>query len=283
MEGRLWGIVLSVLPAAAAAGRSRFVFSTRDIVKVVLWAVLHDRPQAWACNPASWPAELRPRNLPDPSTLSRRKRRDDVVGLVREMLEKSAILLGPPTRDAVIDSRPMVVGGASKDPTARPGRAVGGFGRGYRAHMLVDAAGVVRGLLVRPMSVNDRIVARPLLAHAPGPIQRVFGDSNFDSVTLHRIAGERGLRLYTGVRGGRVGRRADPRRLRLLKVLGTEAGRRAMAGRDRIERVFGRMSSIACGLKPLPAWVRGMERVTLWINAKVLLYHVYLLNLRAAA
>ena len=38
------------------------------------------------------------------------------------------------------------------------------------------------------------------------------------------------------------------------------------------------MSNIACGLKPLPAWVRSLQRVTLWIHAKVLIYHAYLLT-----
>lgn len=282
MEGRLFAIVLSLLPAAHA-GKSRFAFDTRTIMAVLLWAVLHDRPQAWACDRANWPDALRPRHLPDPSTLSRRKRRDDLLTRVRELVDSSANLLGPAEGDGILDSRPAVVGGASKDPTARAGRGVGGFARGYRAHTLSDMHGVVRGLEVRPMNVGDRIVARPLLAHAPAGIRRVFADGNYDSVPLHRIAAERGIRFYAPIRGGRVGRRKDPRRLRVLAVLGTRIGKLAMAGRDRIERDFGRMSNIACGFKGLPAWVRGMERVTLWINAKVLFYHVYLLAVRSDA
>jgi len=279
MEGRLWIIVLTLLPAPNS-GRSRFFYDRRTILMVLLWAVLHDRPQSWACDPANWPDALRPPALPDPSTLSRRKRRDDVHEELVQAQDAIRGRLGEATRDAAIDSRPVVVGGGSKDRMARAGRAVGGFARGYRAHMLVDAAGIVRGLAVRPMSVNERIVARPLLAHAPRPIQRVVADANYDSVALHRIAAQRGVRFYTGIRLGRVGRRQNPRRVRLQQLSRTEVGKKAFAKRDAIERVFGRMSNIACGLKALPAWVRGFDRAAFWIEAKVLIYHAYLLDIR---
>jgi len=279
MEGRLWKILLAVLPESEA-GKSRFTYDRRTVLMTLLWAVLHDRPQSWACDPDNWPAALRPRSLPHPSTLSRRKRRDDVLGRLREVHRAVLDRVGPATRDGVIDSRPSVVGGATKDPTAHNGRAVGGNACGYRAHMIIDANGLVHGVAVRPMNISEKIVARLLIASAPAPIQRIIGDTNYDSVPLHRIASEHGVRLYTGIRENRVGRRQHPRRVRLLRLLQTEPGRRAMAARDGIERAFGRMSNIACGLKPLPPWVRGFDRVCFWIEAKVLIYNAYLLDQR---
>lgn len=277
MESRLWSIVLQQLPPHDR-DRGPFVYDTRTVLVVTLWAVLHDRPFGWACRPESWPERLRPRDLPDPSTLSRRRRRPEIIAGIQRALRRLGDRLAPCSRDGAIDSRPMVVGGASKDADAPAGRGVGGFSRGYRAHMLVDRAGVVRGLRVTPINVNERVPARELLADAPDAMQRVVGDANYDSVPLHGIARSHGRRLYTPIRSGRVGRRADPRRLLLLRLLASKPGRAALHARDGIERAFARMSNFACGLKPLPAWVRGIERVTLWIHAKVAIYHAYLLT-----
>ncbi len=275
MEGRVWNIVLQQLPEPST-NRSRFVYDRRTILMVLLWAALHDRTQKWSCDPEHWPTRLRPRHLPDPSTLCRRIRSDGVLEEFSRILMALGQRVGPPTRDAAIDSRPLVVGGASKDSQATAGRGVGGFSRGYRAHMLVDRLGVVRGLLTRPINVNDRVPARELLGRAAGPIRRIVGDANYDSVQLHKIAGRVGKRFYTPIRGNHVGRRADPRRIQLLKLWQTRVGRETLKARDGIERVFARMSNLAFGLKPLPGWVRGLRRVDLWIHAKIIFYHAYL-------
>jgi hypothetical protein len=44
--------------------------STGEIVVVYFWCVLHDRPMAWGVDPANWPADLRPVDLPTQPTLS---------------------------------------------------------------------------------------------------------------------------------------------------------------------------------------------------------------------
>ena len=170
MENRLWSIVLDELPPRDA-GPSRFVYDTRAVLLVTLWSVLHDRPFGWACRPEHWPDTLRPRDLPDPSTLSRRRRRPEILAWVERVSRRLAERCAPCSTDAAIDSRPMVVGGASKDPDAPAGRGVGGFSRGYRAHMLIDRAGVVRGLRVASINVNERLPARELIAEAPQPLR----------------------------------------------------------------------------------------------------------------
>lgn len=274
MEGRLWEIVLALLPQPQAE-RGRFVYDNRLILTVLLWAVIHDRPQRWACQRSNWPASLAPRWLPDPSTLCRRRQSPQVAALLESVQRRARELLGPPARDAAIDSRPVVVGGASKDRDARSGRAVGGFGKGYRAHMLADARGVVRALSLQTLNVNDRKAARGLIAACPQQTTRIVGDGNYDSCPLHRLAGSLGKRLYAPTRGDRVGRRRQRERVKMQRLFARRAGRALLRARAGIERVFAWMSNTCCGLKPLPGWVRGAARVGFWIEAKVLFYHAY--------
>lgn len=72
MEDCLWEIVVLGLPESEPAGRQRY--SDREILLVLLWVVLHDRPVAWACDAGCWPTRRRLRRLPHASTVSRRAR-----------------------------------------------------------------------------------------------------------------------------------------------------------------------------------------------------------------
>lgn len=275
MEGRLWRIVLDHLPPPGT-GPHGCQFDDRTIVMLVVWSVLHDRPFGWSCLRESWPESIRPRNLPDPSTLCRRRRLPAIAGLLKDMMDSIGSRFAECRADAAVDSRPVLVGGATKDPQAASGRGAGGFARGYRAHMLVDRAGVVRVLRLCPINVSEKVVARELIHAAPAQVRRIVGDGNYDSMVLHGCAAEAGMRLYTPLRQNRVGKRRQKPRLRLLRLWSTPVGKRALKARDGIERVFGRMSGFACGLKPIPPWVRGVERVTQWVTAKIAIYHAYL-------
>ena len=74
MEGHVWCMVEALL--SFVEGRpSRCRYGDREILRVILWAVLHDRPMVWACRPEHWPNRWRPEVLPDPSTISRRWKR----------------------------------------------------------------------------------------------------------------------------------------------------------------------------------------------------------------
>lgn len=269
---------LRALIAQLPNRRDRVVFDTHTILLIGYWAILRDRPFSWACEPCHWPDELRPRHLPDQSTLSRRWRSPELREAQAALHQRIIARFGPLERTAAIDGRPLVVGGASKDPDAKAGRAVGGFARGYKLHaMMTLRAGVVAAWEVRPMNEAEPIQAVPLMDKAPPEIQRVVGDKIFDSMRLHRAARASNRRLYTKLREDRVGRRQQPERLRLLHLLKTRAGRALIHARDQIERHFGRMSNLAFGLKPLPAWVRRLHRARSWIMGKIDLYHVYLL------
>lgn len=276
MEDRVWRTVCHLIEAIPQEP-GRYAYGLGLIVKVGLWAILHDRPFCWACQLANWPPHLRPSHLPDQSTLSRRWR-SKPVKLALERLHRTLIsLAGPLGRYAAIDGRPLPVGGASQDKDARGGRCVRGMGRGYKLYAMVNTAGLVACFAVRPMNQAEQTVARSLLTLAPRELTRVVGDLIYDSVPLHRVAESTGRRLYTAVRQGRVGRRRQPRRLQLLRLCRTCVGRRLLRSRDVVERAFARMSSVGFGLKGLPPWARRRHRVTAWVSGKILFYNTYVL------
>lgn len=260
----------------------RFAHPTRTILRVGLWAILHDRPFCWACVASNWPGHLRPRGLPHQSTLSRRWRRSEVQRTLAALHRLVLKALGPMGRYAAVDGRPLPVGGASQDRDARAGRAVRGLGRGYKLHALVTGAGMIACFIITPMNRAEQTVARALLRRAPAELARIVGDTIFDSVPLHRVAAATGRRLYTRLRQGRVGLRRQPERLRVRRVLSTRAGARLLRSRDVVERTFARMSNVGLGFKGLPPWARGLHRATTWVSGKILLFHLYLVTRRTA-
>jgi len=275
MEDQVWSKVLEWLPEDKTASK-RFRFSDRAILMVVVWAILHDRPMCWACRGEHWPEAQRPERLPHPSTVSRRGRRPELRAQMLEIHRQVVGQLSPGRRYGALDGRSLLVGGSSKDPEARAGRAVGGLGRGYKLHSLVDGQRFFVCWEVQPLNVAEPTVGRRLLAAAPAWLSRIVADGNYDSMKLHAVAAESGRRLYTPVRQNRVGRRRQPRRLQLWRLWQRPVGQRLLASRDEIERTFGHSSNLGFGFKGLPAWVRRQHRVERWMWGKVLLYHAYL-------
>lgn len=276
MEDRVWLMVSWMIELVPATSK-RCLYDTQTILKVGLFAVLRDRPFCWACEPQNWPEHLRPPQLPNQSTLSRRWRSKEITAALKDLHALCRRLLGSRGRYAKLDARPLVIGGAGKDPDARAGRAVGGMGRGYKLYAMVDAAGVVASFRIRPMNEAEPLVAQELMQEAPGHLTRIVGDTIYDSVALHRTAKKFRRRLYSPLRENRVGKRQQPERLRVLRVIRTKVGRKLLHWRDQIERDFGRMSNLGFGLKGLPPWVRRIHRVTAWVSGKILLYHAYLI------
>lgn len=281
MEGQVWRIVESLLHGAQPASR-KFRFSHGEILRVVLWAVLHDRPMRWACRPEHWPGTCRPACLPHPSTISRRWRTAALREEADRLQTKAIRCLGGGGRYVAIDGRPLVVGGCSKDPDARVGRGARGMARGYKMYAAVDARQIIVAYQIHPMSMAEQTVALSLLTQLPAEAIRVVGDKIYDSMKLHRVATACGLRLYTPLREDRVGRRQQPRRLQLLRLLERDVGRRLMRWRTGIERTFGNNTAVSFGFKGLPAWARRSHRVDRWMWGKTLLHHAWLIEKRAA-
>ncbi len=73
MEGQVWTVIERLLLCVEGQPR-RCHSSDREILRVILWAVLFDRPIVWACQPEHWWEGLCPQSIPDPSTVSRRWR-----------------------------------------------------------------------------------------------------------------------------------------------------------------------------------------------------------------
>ena len=277
MEGHVWAKVEALL--GGVEGRPRgCVYSDREILRVVVWAVMHDRPVSWSCQPEAWPESLRPTPLPDASTISRRWRRPEMGVQARRVHEASVRQLGGASRYAAIDGRPLLVGGCSKDPEARSGRAAGGIGKGYKMHTVIDRRHAILTYLIRPLNEAEPKVARDLLPQVPPGVTRIVGDGFYDSMKLHQTAEAGRRKLYTPLRENRVGRRQQPQRLRLLRLWQRSAGRKLLKSRDEIERTFGQTSTISFGFKGLPAWARRSHRVFRWMWGKNLLHHAWLLT-----
>jgi hypothetical protein len=275
MEGRIWEIVRRLLSSVQEV-LSRDRYSTREILAVGLWAVLHDRPFCWACAAENWPPERRPRFLPSPSTLSRRWR-SERLAVRADDIHRAAVALLPVEHDAAIDGKPLIVSDVSQDWQAKNGRGTRGFARGYKLHAVVGYGGAVVAFEVRPLNENERRPAARLLPHLPRTIRRIAADGNYDSSQLHRVLEGTGVRLYTPILNDYASPRTHPRRRLLLRLMRCAVGRRLKHNRDRIERSFARLCNVGFGLKGLPSWARGLHRVRRWIWGKILLYHAWLL------
>jgi len=281
MEGQVWVIVEELL--STVEGRpARCRHSDGDILRVSLWAILHDRPMSWACREENWPTKLRPARLPDDSTVSRRWKRWELRHKA-EALHQLGMYRFASSRYAIIDGRPLPVGGCTKDPDARAGRSAGGMGIGYKMHALVNLKHVILSYEIRPMNEAETTVALRLIERMPASIARLLGDGGYDSMNLHRRLESVGKKLYAPIRQGRVGRRQQPRRLQLLRLWQRPIGRKLEQARDEVERTFGQESNVAFGFKGLPPWARRSRRVYRWMWGKNLLHNVWLLTKTTAA
>jgi hypothetical protein len=106
----------------------------------------------------------------------------------------------------------------------------------------------------------------------------VLGDKSYDNNFLHKAMTACGLQLVAerkrpGTGLGHCEQSAG--RLRSMALLQQEFGQALLACRNSIERNFGWLTNHAGGLAPLPAWVRRIWRVTLWVQAKMISHCLY--------
>ena len=254
----------------------RAKFSDAQILSTYFWSVLHDRPVYWACKKRNWPIYYRRRPLPTESTMSRRLRTKQIQLSLRE-LEQT--LKGKFTRSTCrfIDAKPLSIGGCSKDKHSRFGRGAGCINRGYKLYAVSDLRQGFVHWEVRPMNQNEAKVATDLIMS----LDRggyLIGDSAYDSNRLYDIASESNIQLVACHRnkGKSLGhRRNSPHRIRSRELLTRPFGQSLIRGRTSIERMFGNLVSFAGGLKPLPHWVRTLPQVQLWVQAKMILFHLW--------
>jgi hypothetical protein len=275
MERELWPSLYRLLRGVAKDFHQKYVqMQPWVLVAVMLWAALHDRPVSWACQPRHWSTTtLRPWRLPSPSTVSRRI--DGVaVGLLWRALEQRLRDGGNPALVAFVDGKPLPIGGNGKDPDARFGRGAGCVAKGYKLHTVWSNRALPEAREVTPLNVGEKGVAEQLIGRlADGGY--LLADGNYDASYLYDAAFARGYQLVAPCREAKApgcGKHyQSPHRLRGLAILRGDFGKALFRARTAIERSFGNATSFGGGLGPLPAWVRGRERVRTWVWAKLLI------------
>jgi hypothetical protein len=274
MERELWPRLYHIVMEVGQTIRLTDVsVQPHIIVLVFLWAALHDRPVCWACDERNWSGTtLRPWTLPSPSTMSRRLRRVDTAMLMRALVRR-VHQKGDPGLVAVIDAKPLPVGGASQDPEVRCGRGAGMLAKGYKFYAIWGGRPAPETYRVYPMNVSESKVAEEMIPQLTGG-GYLLGDGEYDANPVFDAAGAAGYQLLAPRKdpGAGLGHRyQSPCRLRCIGLMASAFGRAIYGLRRRIERTFGNLTSFGCGLSPLPAWVRHLDRVWLWVSAKLLI------------
>jgi len=274
MERELWPLLYRTVREVSADFHQKYVQIPGWVVLLtMLWAALHDRPVSWACRKEHWSTtRLRPSHLPSQPTMSRRV---DGVGLgllwhaVEHRLRESSAT--NPALVAFLDGKPLTVGGATKDPDARYGRAAGAMAKGYKLHTVWSTRALPEAWEVTPMNTGESTVARGLIPQlASGGY--LLADGNYDSNALFDLAWQQGYQLVAPLPKGQPGHQyQSPLRLRSIALMKSVFGRRLYRLRITIEEAYGNATSFAGGLAPLPAWVRGLARVRTWLWAKLLI------------
>lgn len=280
MEAELWKQVYELL-TKIAKGKTikRATYTDSDIVSTYMWAVINDRPVYWACKKSSWPIYYRRRPLPNPSTMTRRLRTLQIQRLLRKT-EHHLVNLFPRSVCRWIDAKPLPIGGCSKDKQSAFGHAAACIAKGYKFYAIADKNQGFVCWTVKSMNHNEPKVAAELISQIDHGGYLV-GDTAYDSTKLYDLASIKSIQLVAAQRckGKSLGhRRHNPYRIRSIELLDRPFGQSLLTGRISIERMFGNLTSFPCGLKPLPHWVRTLFRVQMWMQAKIILYHLWRLN-----
>jgi hypothetical protein len=283
MEGELWdGLYSLVMAEASRRGRRpRVQHSDARIVLVFLWAALHDRPVSWACDRRHWPAEHR-WPLPSAPTMSRRMRSVGTLLLLEGLLQSLRSSESGLCRR--MDSKPLPVGGFSKARDARRGHATGGMAKGYKLYCVWGRGPTPDLWRIDPLNRPDAAIAGELIPRLEGT-GYLLADAVHEGNPLAQQAGALGFQLVSPRRKPGRGLGHHPCgswRLRSIEL--TEGpspfGRSLCRDRGLIEREYGHLTSFACGLHPLPAWVRRPHRVAAWVAAKLLINAMRILRKR---
>ncbi len=263
--------------------------ATASVVRTYLWAVLHDRPIAWACDPRAWDRRTRPATLPSQSTMSRRLRTaaatDFLTRLGRRLRGEVG---GALTLLKCIDGRPLTVARHSTDAHATLGHAHGRSARGYKRH-LIDAGGPMpEAFAVTPLNVGEKATARQLIPRLTGA-GYLLGDTNYHATDLFELADHHGHQLIAPRQRPHTGlghRRQSRLRLDCIDRLEQAPPINRFATdllrqRNQVETCFANLASFFAGLSQLPPWVRGLRRVQTYIHAKLLINAARIRELRA--
>lgn len=284
MEQTQWRLITDVIRRVCRSFGTapRCKFSDTLILKLYYWAVKHDRPAAWAADPLHFNRLFCPRRCPSVSQLNRRIASDRFAE-INECVMK--LLAQTDAKQSIcLDGRALVVSPVSQDRDARRGHIPGGMGKGYKLHAAVAGDGKIAGFTVLPLNRHEMPVARELIETGDllttGTL--VLADGNYDAHVLHKQIDRSGGRLVCRLRGrGRhpvTRKQMGQARRELIDLWDNHPHEMETLyrKRDQVERVFGNLVCIPGLLGPLPAFVRGLKRVTRWVTTKINLYHARL-------
>jgi len=196
------------------------------------------------------------------------------TGLCWRALEQRLCDTGNSALLAFIDGKPLPVGGNSKDPDARWGRGAGGVAKGYKLHAVWSRGTLPETWEVTSLNVGEKEVARRMIGQLHGG-GYLLADGEYDASYLYDRAFEQGYQLLAPYRKakkpGSGKHYQSPHRFASIERLGHAFGKDLYPMRRQIERRFGNATSFGGGLAPLPAWVRGWQRVRTWVWAKLLI------------
>jgi Transposase DDE domain len=283
MEGELWPEVYRILHEESnQRPRPKHAqFSDLRILEVYFWAVLHDRPTHWACRQENWPVRERWQGLPCDSTMSVRLRTLSVRLLMQAVLDRLHAG-GDPALVEILDSKPLAVGGYSKDHDAHWGWAATAKARGYKLFFGWGRGVTPDAWTLGPMNVSDQEAGIKLVPRLSGAAY-ILGDAGYDSNPLHATCDRCGCQLVAprkkpstslGHCSHAAGRLRSLQMLEWPVLLGTAASafaRDLYAMRAKIERDYGNLCGFGGGLQPLPSWVRTPHRVAFWVAAKLVI------------
>lgn len=279
MELELW----TELSQAICDVERRFRFNPRDthptsrIVRVHLWATLHDRPTRWGCIMRNWTPNARPRALPDQSTMSRRMRRADFNRFLQAMTRR---LNGRPREHLlkIVDGKPLELPNHTTDRDAAWGRGVARLSVGYKLHMICSGNPMPDAFAITSLGVCEKQMAFRMVKRLRGG-GYLLGDSHYDASWLFDTCRYHNHLLLCprGKPGTGIGHHyQSPQRLRAIEMLEPPAaindfGPSLYRVRGEIERQFSQLVSFGGGLASLPCWVRRIWRVRNWVWAKLLI------------
>jgi hypothetical protein len=285
MEGELFGLLYVIVQEEAKLqSRPKSVqYSDAMIILVFFWAVLHDRPIRWTCDLKNWSEQWQWLCLPSESTVSRRLRTLSCCLLLERIYHR---LHAATTSDLCvcrrIDTKPLVVGGFSKDRDARRGYATGGIARGYKIAGAWGKAVVPDTLTLASLNSSDQQCAITLIdrlvEHRSGATGYLLADSTHETNPVHQHACSRGFQLVAKRKQPGTGlghSQHSPGRLRCIELLESnppnDFGRNLYTRRGDVERDLGHLCSFGGGLQGLPSWVRRPRRVARWVIAKLII------------
>ena len=288
MERELWAwLMIAVRDVSRQRWDTAYhTHTTATIVRVYLWAVLHDRPVVWACEPRHWDRLTRPKKLPSQSTMSRRLRHPSVQSFLEAIGRRLVGELQPTLwMFKLLDGKPLTVAAHSTDRDATWGRGAGQQARGYKLHLIVGGKPMPDTFEVTSLNQSEQTVARRMIPQLRRGQDDDHGgylvaDAGYDDDSLYRLATQTNHRFVAPRRKPGTGlahKTFHPDRLRAIETLEVAPladgafGRGLMNLRTGIERSLGNLASFFAGLHHLSPWVRRLHRVRLYVHAKLLI------------